>query len=96
MQTKIPYKNPDELIEKVLHDLDLKLEPQEIEKLKNDLGDILCLRLYKMFERVDAEDSEQAEKELEFEATLFYKDMLETYGIVKSYSHYRLAVDNKT
>ncbi|MFA6529176.1 MAG: hypothetical protein WCT46_06600 [Candidatus Gracilibacteria bacterium] len=95
MQTKIPYKNPDELIEKVLHDLNLKLTPEEANKLKNDLGDILCLRLYKMFERVDAEDSEQAEKELEFESSLFYKDMIETYGIVKAYKDYRLAVDNK-
>jgi|GEM_PF-3207224 len=108
---ELHYKNPVALIEKVIKDLQLNLAQGEEAKLRDDLSDILAARLYKLFMRLFNGDVEPFkdnvrffeyvmatpafENELEFEAALFYNDMMQNLQIAKAYRNYKTGVEKK-
>ncbi len=98
---RIPYKNPDKLIDRVINDLGLKLNAKQKAKLREDLADIYCARLYLMMNTL-AGDQElplddrteflkfvtympDIDDELKFEAEVFYEDMIRNYQLASSY-----------
>ncbi|OIP81081.1 hypothetical protein COW94_02440 [Candidatus Peregrinibacteria bacterium CG22_combo_CG10-13_8_21_14_all_44_10] len=98
---RIPYKNPDKLIDRVISDLNLDLNAKQKSQLREDLSDIYCARLYLMMNTL-AGDKElplddrteflkfvtympDIEDDLKFEAEVFYEDMIRTYQLVDSY-----------
>ncbi len=97
---KLPYKNPEKLLDKLIDDLNIKLNAKQRKKLKEDLSDIYCARLYFMMNAL-AGDQElplddrtqflnfvmfmpEIEDELKFETDLFYEDMIQTYNLTKA------------
>ncbi|MBU1018470.1 MAG: hypothetical protein ABII07_02570 [Patescibacteria group bacterium] len=60
-----PYKNPNELIDKIVADLSLDIKPEEIAKLKEDLYTLYAARLYALLKKyspdgdVSLEDKEK-------------------------------------
>ncbi len=106
---RVPYKNPDKLIDKVISDLPLKLTARQKNKLRQDLEDIYCARLYLMMnslagkKELPLDDRTKffefvaympgIEDELKFEAEVFYEDMIQTYQLAKSYGKYKSTVD---
>lgn len=108
---ELHYKNPVALIEKVIKDLALSLSNEEEAKLRDDLSDILAARLYKLFMRLFNGNVEPFtdnvrffeyvmatpafERELEFEAALFYDDMIQNLKIAKAYRNYKTSIEKK-
>lgn len=98
---KIPYKNPSELVEKVITDLKLELKPEEIDQLRGDMLTLYAVRIYSLMKRfspdqkVPIDDEEkflmvvasipQLEAELKVEAAMFYEEMMQTYEAVDAY-----------